>query len=169
MERIEATALGFAALLVMGLVAITAADVVGRYFLNRALGWAYDGALVLMVGLGFVALAAVQRRNGHVSVQIIHKLLPLPLRRLAAGLHLAVGGGAFGVIAWANAVYSLNAWRSGWVYGGLGFIPTWIPYSFITLGSLFLVCRMLLQIVAVLRGARSARAVIDGPDDEAGA
>ncbi|MDY8109184.1 hypothetical protein U0C82_08510 [Fulvimarina sp. 2208YS6-2-32] len=52
-----------AALLVMGLIAVTCIDVIGRYLLNRRFGSAYELTQMLLASLVFVALPADHRRG----------------------------------------------------------------------------------------------------------
>ena len=43
-----------------------------------------------------------------------------------------------------------EAARMGWVYGGFGAIPTWVPYGFIGLGSALMAVRMIEQLLTLL-------------------
>lgn len=162
---VENVALSLAALCVISVILMTAADVVGRYVFNRSLGWAYDGALVLMVGLCFLSAASVQARNGNVSVNFVHRLFPRNGRRLLALFQLLAVAFVLVLISWMNARYAMDAWRAGWVYGGFGIIPTWLPYSFIAFGSLLVALRALLQTVLVLIDDDAARVHVD-PEEE---
>lgn len=149
--RIERWCLFGAMGCVFGLILVTTADVIARYFLNRALGWAYDMSLVLLVGLCFLSISSVAARREHVGMELLVRKLPAPLRLVATLIAALVGLFAFGLIGWKTLEYAAEAARSGWVYGGFGIIPTWLPYGMIGLGSTLLAVRLALECVVALR------------------
>ncbi|MFM8554773.1 MAG: TRAP transporter small permease [Betaproteobacteria bacterium] len=149
--RIESWLLAGAIGCVFGLIVVTTADVVARYFLNRALGWAYDTSLVRLVGLCFLSIPSVAARREHVGMELIVQKFPPPLRLGAAILASLTGLFSFGLIGWKALEYAVEAAQSGWVYGGFGKIPTWLPYGVIATGSLLLSLRLALEALRVFR------------------
>lgn len=144
--------LALACFCVLAIILVTAVDVIGRYALNQALGWAYDTALVLLIGLVFLSIPSIQAARGHVAVDVLYSHLP-PMGKLSmACLHVLAGAFAFGLIGWKNLEYAVEAARMGWVYGGFGAIPTWVPYGCIGLGSTMMAVRMIEQLLAMLFG-----------------
>ena len=141
---------------VFGLIVITTADVIARYFFNRALGWAYDASLVLLVGLCFLSISSVAARREHVGMELIVQKFPPALKLGAAILASLTGVFSFGLIGWKALEYSIEAAQSGWVYGGFGKIPTWLPYGVIAIGSLLLSLRLTLEAIHVFRSRAGA-------------
>jgi TRAP-type C4-dicarboxylate transport system permease small subunit len=88
------------ALLVFGLMAITAVDVAGRYLLNAPLRGGYE---LIELGMGlavFAALPGLTARDGHVAMDLVDQVsrgLFDRVRRTAVRLVSAV---AVGAIAW---------------------------------------------------------------------
>lgn len=147
---LEKLLLGVAGLCVLGILVVTALDVVGRYALNHALGWAYDTVLVLLIGMVFLSISSIQAARGHVAVEVLYEHLRPAGRLVMACVHVAVGALGFGLIGWKNIEYASEAARMGWVYGGFGAIPTWVPYGFIGLGSALMAVRMIEQLLTLL-------------------
>lgn len=150
LSAVESLMLAIAALCVGAILLVTAVDVVGRYALNHALGWAYDTALVLMVGTVFLSISSIQAARGHVAVEVLYDRLPPGGRLTMACLHVVVGAFGFFLIGWKNIEYAAEAARMGWVYGGFGVIPTWLPYGFISVGSFLMAIRMVEQLLSML-------------------
>jgi TRAP-type C4-dicarboxylate transport system permease small subunit len=146
----ERLMLTLACFCVVAVILVTALDVIGRYVLNQALGWAYDTALVLMIGMVFLSIASLQAARGHVAVDVLYGHLPRGGKRVMACIHVIAGIFAFGVIGWMNIQYAAEAARSGWVYGGFGFIPTWLPYGCIGVGCSMMAVRMVEQLLSTL-------------------
>ena len=150
MSFAENLMLMIAAICVLAILLVTAVDVFYRYALNQALGWAYDTVLVLMLGLVFLSIASIQAAHAHVAVTALEKVLPIATRAPLACLRFIVGAFCFFLIGWKNVEYAIEAAGSGWVYGGFGAIPTWLPYGVIGIGSFLMAVRMVEQLLTVI-------------------
>jgi TRAP-type C4-dicarboxylate transport system permease small subunit len=64
-----------AALLLFGLMALTTADVIGRYFLNWPLRGAFEITELLLLTLIFAGLPLVSRAGEHVTLDFVDMLL----------------------------------------------------------------------------------------------
>lgn len=101
-----------AALCVLGMMLLTAFDVVGRLFKHPILG-AYE--MVGLLGALTIALAipSTTRHKGHVAVEFVVEKLPPGLQRagliIANGLSLAL----FLLIAWQTFIYAGILRRTG--------------------------------------------------------
>ena len=71
-----------AAVLLLGLVAITTADVIGRYIFNWPLRGAFEITELLLLALIFAGLPLVSRADEHVTLDFIDALLGARGRRL---------------------------------------------------------------------------------------
>jgi len=150
LSALERMMLALASLCVLAVVLVTAVDVVGRYVFNQALGWAYDTALVLLIGMVFLSISSIQAARGHVAVEVLYQHLPPLGRLLMSCLHFVAGALGFGLIGWKNIEHAAEAARMGWVYGGFGAIPTWLPYGCIGVGSMLMAIRLVEQLIDLL-------------------
>jgi TRAP-type C4-dicarboxylate transport system permease small subunit len=89
--------------LLLGLMAVTGLDVIGRYFLNAPLRGAFELTEVLLAALVFAALPLVGRAGEHVDVDIVTNFFP---NRVQRGLSLVVA-------TLCAAVLLVFAWRLG--------------------------------------------------------
>ncbi len=62
--------------LLVGLMAVTGIDVVGRYLLNKPLAGAFELTEMILSALVFSALPLVSRSGGHVDVDLLTMRLP---------------------------------------------------------------------------------------------
>lgn len=142
--------LWLAVLLLAGLVAVNAAEVVARYLLNSPTIWAYDLATLLNGGLFTLGLAYTLRVGGHVRIDVFAARLPARLQRaLVAGflllfllpsLALMIGVAVEETLAaFASGERLLSAWEP----------PLWPGYLSIAVG----LAALLLQTLAT--GVRS--------------
>ena len=99
-----------AAVLLLGLVAITTADVIGRYIFNWPLRGAFEITELLLLALIFAGLPLVSRADEHVTLDFIDAALGQRGRRLL------------------RRVVDLGAGSSSWVSpGGSGSRPERSP------------------------------------------
>ncbi len=96
-----------ASLLLLGLMAVTGADVIGRYALNAPLPGAFELTEILLAALVFAALPLVGRAGGHVDVDILTDRLPGRARRAVALV----------VALLCAAILLVFAWRLGLLGG----------------------------------------------------
>jgi TRAP-type C4-dicarboxylate transport system permease small subunit len=71
-----------AAVLLLGLMMITTADVIGRYIFNRPLRGAFEITELLLLALVFAGLPLVSRANEHVTLDFIDSALGQRARAL---------------------------------------------------------------------------------------
>ncbi|WP_299818904.1 TRAP transporter small permease [uncultured Jannaschia sp.] len=91
---------GLCAILLAAMMALTVADVTGRYLLARPVTGATELTELLLVAVIFAGLPAVALDDGHVAVDLVTARLPdrvQPWRRAAISL---VTVGLLAVVAW---------------------------------------------------------------------
>lgn len=86
--------------LLLGLMAVTGLDVIGRYFLNAPLRGAFELTEVLLAALVFSALPLVGRAGEHVDVDIVTNFFPSGLQRALALVVAIICAGTLLVFAW---------------------------------------------------------------------
>lgn len=87
-------------ILLLGLMAVTGLDVIGRYFLNAPLPGAFELTELMLCALVFAALPLVGRAGGHVEVDILTERFPAPLRRVLALVVAVICAAVLLVFAW---------------------------------------------------------------------
>ena len=66
-----------------------------------------------MVALVFLPLAIVELKHEHISVDLVVRLFPLPLRRTTETLSYLISALFFGILAWQTWLDAIEAWRIG--------------------------------------------------------
>ncbi len=113
------------------------ADVTGRFLLNMPLrGTITIVSNYYMVLLGFLALAAAEDRDAHISVEVVSDMMPEGVRRALAGLARLVSAAAFALVAVRGWEVALDKTRLGAsVQQGSDVIPVWPTYWAIPIGA----------------------------------
>lgn len=102
-----------AALCLMGLMLITFADVVGRYFFSAPLVFTVE---IIELGMGlmiFFGLATTTLNRGHIAVDLINGFVPSRVRRWLAGFSASVAIVFIGLITWRLWDRAMNFWSDG--------------------------------------------------------
>lgn len=104
---------GAASLCLLGLMLITFADVVGRYFFNAPLVFTVE---IVELGMGlmiFFGLALTTLNRGHISVDLINGMVPLYVRVWLASFSALIAIVFFGLITWRLWDRAMNFWSDG--------------------------------------------------------
>jgi TRAP-type C4-dicarboxylate transport system permease small subunit len=113
-----------AAMCLLAMMLLTAADVVLRAMANAPIHGAFEVVELLLAGTFFLGLPAVFLREDNILVNMIDSLAPrlVPaLDRIAA--LLAVG--IFALMGWQSAIAALDSWEFNDVTGDLGLSRMW--------------------------------------------
>ena len=97
---------GCCAFLLLGLVALTVADVIGRYVLTAPLPGAFELTELMLGALVFAALPLATMTGEHVAVDALFDASPPRLQTALARLGGVATAAALWVIAWRLVVYS---------------------------------------------------------------
>ncbi len=73
-----------------------------RYVLNDSLGWTEEIARYLLILVGFVGSATCVRKNGHIYLEFLYRMLPAPIVKGMSLFALVVSVGFFGFCAWLS-------------------------------------------------------------------
>ncbi len=122
-----------AALLIAALIAVTCADVIGRYALNRPFGGAYELTQILLAALVFVALPLTTADGGHVEVDLALHLLSRRNQLLLGRLASAIAAVVLAFFAWRLVVIGLTQMQDGTRSASLA-IPM-APLAFLSAAS----------------------------------
>lgn len=114
-----------ASLLLLAMMAVTFADVVGRYFLGRSLDGAYELTEVLLGLVVFAGLPIVTWRREHVTVDLLTMRLPDRPRGLLARVAGVATALVLALLAWRLGVTArdLSAYGDATVFLGIPLGP----------------------------------------------
>ncbi len=112
-DRFEDLCAAIAALLVVYVMLTISADVVGRYFLHRPIGWAIEFAEHALMALPFLSMAWLVRENGHVIIDVVVRLLPELLRRWLEVFVALLAAATTGFACWFAVLTTLSLFRRG--------------------------------------------------------
>jgi TRAP-type transport system small permease protein len=122
------------ALLVCSVILVVA-DVLGRYFFQRPIGWVFELTEHILVAVPFLGMAwLVRRAGGHVRVEIVVQLLPPRLQSLLnAGVSL-LAGLTCGIASYWALVTTWDHFTRGIMTYGIYPLPRFILIALIAVG-----------------------------------
>jgi len=137
-------------LAVVGILLLTAADVVGRYFLGQPLRGADEGTGFLVVFVVMLGAAEALRRGDHIAIDLLHAKAGARARRwleLWAMLGVLAFAGLLLVAAWNTVAFSraFGAYSSGALE-----VPLWMPQSAMVVGAALLALAALARLLRAL-------------------
>lgn len=88
--------------MLVAIVAINAANVVGRYLLSAPIAWAEEIMLYLMFGAVFLCNPAVTWDGAHIRMDIVARALPRGVRRVLEAIADLVSFGVASLLVYAS-------------------------------------------------------------------
>ena len=129
--------------LLLGLMALIAFDVVMRYVLRLPFLGAYEMTELAMALIVFLGLPYCGATGGHVSVDVLGRWLDRPGLRWVAGVVHLVGAALLAVMAWQAGIFAIGSKARGEATNML-VIQTW-PFELLTAASMGLFALVLLR------------------------
>lgn len=149
------TAFGGAAIMMMMLH--ISADVTGRYFFNKPLPATI--AIVsnyYMVIAAFIPLALCQKRDAHISVEVVMQVFPQRVQRHAYSWAWLYSAAVFMLMTYTSWLQAETKRAAGSYIMELGFkVPVWPGYYLLPIGFSIVTMVLLYQFVLYLTGAKS--------------
>lgn len=130
--------------LLLGLIAVTGIDVIGRKLLNAPFAAAYELTQLMLAALVFVALPLVSRGGEHVEVDLLATLVPEKARRVMGMFAALVSAGCLGFIAWRLVLLGRDHMETG--AHSISLEVSYAPFAF-----LGVVCCVMAAIWGILR------------------
>lgn len=118
--------------LIVGMVAVTAAQVVFRFFF-RALTWSEELSSFLLVLASLVGSAVAFKRGSHIAVTFLADKVPKPARKVLATFVSLCGFGFFTIVAVYGAI--LMAGEAGQLTPALQISMKWIYLMYPVTGA----------------------------------
>jgi TRAP-type C4-dicarboxylate transport system permease small subunit len=139
-----------AAAMIVAAVGITCQMIFVRFVLNGSTIWQTEAVVYLMIAATLIGLPYVQRLRGHVNVDLVPLMLPMPARRALAILTLGLSIAVVGMMLLYGYEFWHFAWDRGWRSDTVWGPPLWIPYLSLPLGLGLLLLQLVADLVAVL-------------------
>lgn len=129
-DRAVVPTLGYvAAVLMFCLMALTCADVFGRYVLNQPIWGGFELTEMLLAALIFAGLPLVSLRNDHVTVDLFDPVTPDWLFRIQHVVACVVGVACTGYLAWRLWLRAEHMYRAGETTAQLKITVAYLTYS----------------------------------------
>jgi TRAP-type C4-dicarboxylate transport system permease small subunit len=137
------------------LLALVIVQVFTRYVLNDPFGEVVTiTETYLMPAIVFFTIAALQRDDGHIRVDLLYLKFGGRVRQLADLLIFVLSAGFWAVVLYASANETLFAWRMGYEVSKNFPVPVASAIGVVPVGAALILVRLLLQIGATLRALR---------------
>lgn len=114
-------------------------DVIARAAFSKPIPGTYEIVQVLLVGVVFLALSAVQTQRRHVKVDMLISHLPPKVQAVSGVLGDIAGAVFFGLIVWRTGLWTWESWEAGEKVVGLISFPLYPVKGLLVLGT-FLAC-----------------------------
>ncbi len=135
-----------ASLMILTSVIITCQMIWVRFVLNGSTIWQTEAVIYLMIAATLMGLPYVQKRRGHVSVNLIPQLLTAKLRRALEIFTLLLTAAVVAIILYYAVELWILTWSRDWKSDTVWGVRLWIPYLALPLGFFL----FLLQLIADL-------------------
>jgi tripartite ATP-independent transporter DctM subunit len=130
----------------LGLLAIAAIicwEIFSRYVRNEPTTWVTEIATYLLVAVSFLGLAAAQRANAHIHVELVVDMLPEARRRQLTVITNWIGFFFVLFCCWQVALFVYGEYRNGTRDWGLLSTPQWIPETPVLIGFILFAIALL--------------------------
>lgn len=92
----------------LAIIALVAANIVGRAAFNSPIAGTYELSQFLMVIVVFTAISYTQVRKGHIALEILVKRFPVKVRAILQSVTLVVGIVLFALMSWRSIMYGVR-------------------------------------------------------------
>ena len=145
------------------LLALVIVQVFTRYVLNDPFGEVVTiTETYLMPAIVFFTIAALQRDDGHIRVDLLYLKVGGRTRQLADLLIHVLSAAFWVVVLYASASETLFAWRMGYEVSKNFPVPVASAIGIVPVGATLILVRLLLQIGASFRALRRPLPAIGG-------
>jgi TRAP-type C4-dicarboxylate transport system permease small subunit len=133
---------------ILGTLAVVTGEVIARYVFNSPTQSSLEITEYFIVAMGFLPLAMIYRRRGHVSVDLLLDLLPSYVKWFCNKASAAITAVFSFLVFWFGMNMTMHAFESQTASSSLMAFPMWIAYLPIPLGFLALGCQAALDLLA---------------------
>ncbi|WP_295537593.1 TRAP transporter small permease subunit [uncultured Thioclava sp.] len=120
--------------MILASVLITCQMIFVRAVLGRSTIWQTEAVIYLMIAATLLGLPYVQKLRGHVGVDLVPHLLPVPARRVLAVVVTLATITMIATMLWYSWEFFYTAWHRNWKSESVWAFPLWITYLSMPLG-----------------------------------
>ncbi len=122
-------------------------EVLARTFFGSTTGWVNDVATYVMGFIAFGGAGYALAEGSHVGVDLVVTRVSPRVRKVLAWIADLVVLAVAALLVWLSGQFWWEAFESGEKSWGLFEVDLWIPYSFFSLGMLWLLVVHLVEVV----------------------
>lgn len=138
-----------AAIMIIFMMLAICYSVLIRFLWNESVPWIVEISSYLMLYITFLCVAWLQRRNGHVRIDLFTSKIG-PRTRAALDVFTSLGAAVIGfILAWKGTLVTLDYFRRDVTVIGILDIPQYLLLAIIPIGG------MMLLLECILRALRS--------------
>lgn len=145
-NTVEKIAAMIAAISVVLIMFIVAADAGGRYIFNSPLPWAIDVvSQYLMVVAVYFAISQTYRYGDHIGLDLVQRKMPKKMRAGAEVVYSLLSAIVFILITYGGFQAMSEAYQGNEFLPGIVQWPVWLSYLPIVLGAALLAVRLVVH------------------------
>ncbi|MFC1592776.1 TRAP transporter small permease subunit [Candidatus Omnitrophota bacterium] len=144
-----------ASIMLISIILFTVVDISMRAAGRMSIVGVLEVTEVLMAGIVFLVLAAVQRRDQHVKIDFMLERLPEKARLMVRCTILLLAIVISTLFLWQSILVSYDSWLTQEFRHGLLPVPIWPARFMVTIGFLFLSMQLLIDLVHHVRRLQS--------------
>ncbi|GJL80609.1 MAG: hypothetical protein DHS20C01_02430 [marine bacterium B5-7] len=137
--------------MILTAVLITCQMIFVRFVLNESTIWQTETVVYLMISATLIGLPYVQRLRGHVNVDLLPLMLPMPVRKVLAIVTLLSAIVIIAIMLFYGSEFWFEAWSRNWKSDTVWGVPLWIPYLFVPIGFGLFLLQLVADLMAVIR------------------
>jgi TRAP-type C4-dicarboxylate transport system permease small subunit len=144
------------AVMVLFMMLAISYSVISRFVWNKPVPWVVEVSSYLMLYITFLGVAWLQRKEGHVRIDLFTSRLS-PSARAALDALTSLGGAAVGLIlAWKGFFITLDYYSRGVTVIGILNTPQYLLMAVIPLGSALLALEFIMRFFRFFANPASA-------------
>ena len=137
-------------ILLLGIIALAALQIVLRNFFSYSLFWADDLIRMAVLWLAMIGGMAASREGRHIAIGIVPRYFPAVWHTPAAALAMTFASLVTAALAWHSLRFVLDSYRFGDT--ALGDLPAWIFQAIMPVGFAVMSYRFAASVVTAVRG-----------------
>ena len=139
--------LGISGALLLGIMFYLTGDVIGRYLLNSPLPASFSIAKTVLVLMGFLGFAYVQRTRGNIELEFLTKHFSPFWQGVVDIVSPLIGLVVFGLVFWGALGWSIETWKTKEFMDDIYAFPYWPSRFAMVLGAFFLSITYIIDII----------------------
>lgn len=143
-------------LLLISVLSVTL-EVASRFFFNQSFVFINELNAYILLFVPFLAAAWLLRHNGHITVDLLDRVLPETVLRILDVLIVIVGIVVSGFLVWYGTLVTLDAYQRDLLSLTVVQFPQVYVFAAIPLGSLLLVLEFIRKGYRVITGTEEER------------